>query len=46
MTALAGFGGRLPRGKLRAALGTALLALGLTSLAEPAASLSALCLGR
>ena len=46
VTALAGFGVRLPRSKLRAALGTALLALGLASLAEPAASLSALCLGR
>ena len=46
VTALAGFGARLPRSKLRAALGTALLALGLASLVEPAASLSALCLGR
>jgi uncharacterized protein len=46
VTALAGFGARLPRGKLRAALGTALLALGLASLVEPAASLSLLCLGR
>jgi len=46
VTALAGFGARLPRSKLRAALGTALLTLGLASLVEPAASLSALCLGR
>jgi uncharacterized protein len=46
VTALAGFGARLPRSNLRAALGTALLALGLASLAEPAMSLSALCLGR
>jgi sulfite exporter TauE/SafE len=46
VTALAGFGARLPRSKLRAALGTALLTLGLASLVEPAASFSALCLGR
>ena len=46
VTALAGFGVRLPRSKLRAALGTVLLGLGLASLVEPAASLSALCLGR
>lgn len=46
VTALAGFGARLPRNKLRAALGTGILALGLASLVEPAASLSALCLGR
>jgi hypothetical protein len=46
VTALAGFGSRLPRSKLRGALGTAILALGLASLVEPAASLSALCLGR
>jgi sulfite exporter TauE/SafE len=46
VTALAGFGARLPRSNLRAVLGTALLALGLASLAEPAMSLSALCLGR
>ncbi len=46
VTALAGFGARLPRSNLRAALGTALLALGLASLAEPGMSLSALCLGR
>jgi hypothetical protein len=46
VTALAGFGARLPRSKLRAALGTVLLTLGLASLVEPAASLSALCLGR
>ena len=43
VTALAGFGARLPRNKLRAALGTGILALGLASLVEPAASLSALC---
>ncbi len=46
VTALAGFGSRLPRSKLRGALGAAILALGLASLVEPAASLSALCLGR
>lgn len=43
---LAGFGSRLPRSKLRGALGSAILALGLAGLIEPAASLSALCLGR
>jgi sulfite exporter TauE/SafE len=46
VTALAGFGARLPRSKLRAALGTALLTLGLASLVEPAVSFSTLCLGR
>lgn len=46
VTALASFGSRLPRSKLRGALGASILALGLVSLVEPAASLSALCLGR
>lgn len=46
ITALAGFGSRLPRSRLRGGLGAAILALGLASLIEPAASLSALCLGR
>ena len=44
-TALAGFGARLPRNKLPGALGAAIPALGLASLVEPEASLSALCLG-
>lgn len=47
VTATAGAGARLQhQGKLRVGLGTAILTLGLASLAEPAASLSALCLGR
>jgi sulfite exporter TauE/SafE len=47
VTAIAGVGARLQqRGKLRMGLGAAILTLGLASLAEPAASLSALCLGR
>ena len=47
VTAIAGVGARLQqRGNLRMGLGAAILTLGLASLAEPAASLSALCLGR
>jgi uncharacterized protein len=46
-TAIAGVGARLQhQGKLRVGLGAAILTLGLASLAEPAVSLSALCLGR
>jgi uncharacterized protein len=47
VTAIAGVGARLQQqGKLRMGLGAAILTLGLASLVEPAASLSALCLGR
>jgi uncharacterized protein len=45
VTAIAGVCARL-QGKLRMGLGAAILTLGLASLAEPAASLSALCLAR
>jgi sulfite exporter TauE/SafE len=47
VTAMAAIGARLQQqGKLRLGLGGAIVILGLASLAEPAASLSALCLGR
>jgi uncharacterized protein len=47
VTAIAGVGARSQqRGKLRVGVGAAIVTLGLASLAEPAASLSALCLGR